>query len=292
MTVSEYLTAYTSARADQRAQRTIEAEKRYIRLYIGPVIGHIPTWRLSSKQVSAMLVAIADTGHTRTAEAVYIYLQSACANNQRLSRIMAGVKRPIHKSKHITYWSSAQAAHLIAHCNPSWRPVWAMILAYGLRRGEIAGLRWSDIDDAAGIIHIRNQRQYVQGKGLIDSTPKSDAGMRDLPLLPEICAMLDSRALMHDIGADPSPYVFGGISPSSINHALSRDCKLLGLPPITVHGLRHTMAALAMTQHQSIRVLQSVLGHASVSTTARVYAHVDLDPQRDLCSAVSTSWLY
>ena len=88
-----------------------------------------------------------------------------------------------------------------------------------------------------------------------------------------------------------SPYVFrgnscGGLNPSSIDHALRRDCYNLSIRRVTVHGLRHTFATSSVTAGANIRVLSDMLGHASITTTAHVYAHVDMSPKNELCLSV------
>lgn len=285
MIMSEYLDQYTSLRAAALAARTIEGERRMTRLYVVPAIGDTPVSRVTAVQIADLLNNISASGHTRTACAVYTFLRSSARKNGHLHAIMEQIERPKHQSKPINYLTADEAARLITHADPAWRPVWLLALTLGLRRGELAGLRWQDVDDAAGIIHIRNQRQRIGGK-IVDSTPKSASGTRDLPLLPIIEDALQPLHTMHQL-RPTSEYVFGGISPSSINGALRRDLRALGIRSVTVHGLRHTMAALSVTHQQSVRVLQAVLGHADVSTTSRIYAHVDMQPMTALCATVA-----
>lgn len=289
MLLTDYLAQYTALRAASLAARTIESEKRMLRLYIAPAIGDTPVSRVTVTQVAELLNGISAAGHTRTACAVHTFLRSAGRKNGHLRAVMAQIERPKHQSKPINYLTADEAARLITHADPAWRPVWLLALTLGLRRGELAGLRWQDIDDAAGLIHIRNQRQRIDGQ-IVDTAPKSASGTRDLPLLPVIEDALQPLFTAHQLhGGD---YVFagvdgGGLSPSSINAALRRDLRALGIKPITVHGLRHTMAALSVTHQQSVRVLQAVLGHADVSTTSRIYAHVDMQPMTALCATVA-----
>lgn len=284
---TEYLTKYSNARKNAVAARTYEAECRYIRLYIAPIVGNMRLIRVTAHAINAILSPIVEAGHTRTAQAVYTYLKTASANCGSFRHAMQRVSRPKHRPKSIQYFGIAEAQRLLIGADPVWKPVYLTILLLGLRRGEVAGLRWQDIDDQRGIIHICNQRQYIQGKGIIDCPPKSSAGVRDLPLLPAIETTLQPLYTLHQIGASKSPYVFGGIVPSSINHALKRDCEVLSLPPISVHGLRHTFATMAITNNQSIRVLQTVLGHSDITTTSKIYAHVEHAPQQILCDSIA-----
>ena len=150
-----------------------------------------------------------------------------------------------------------------------------------MRRGELAGLRWSDVDQACGLLHIRNQRQRVGGR-LIDAPPKSAAGCRDLPIPPGLLPLLARQQLLQEAEAVligvPPVYVCSpdgsAIAPEALNRALAADVAAAGVRPINLHGLRHSMASLAVSLGVSMRVLQGLLGHSSFAVTAGTYAHV------------------
>lgn len=293
-TVNDYLSQYTNKRASMRATRTIRAEQDMLRAHITPTIGHLPLMLLRKKHILDALNAITINGHNRTAQAVYTYLRTASKGNKHFHAVMLSIDRPTHKPKEICYLSPEEARKLILYSNPQWSPVWLLMLSLGLRRGEVCGLRWSDIDFERKQINIRNQRQYIPGKGCIDMPPKSDSGIRSLPLMPIIEDALAPLYAVHEaeslIGS-ASPYVFkgnsaGGLNPSSVDHALKRECNNLSIRRVTVHGLRHTFATSSVTAGANIRVLSDMLGHASITTTAHVYAHVDMSPKQDLADAV------
>lgn len=293
-TVNDYLSQYTNKRASSRAIRTINAELSMLKTYIVPLIGSIPLMLLRKKHVLATINAIIVNGHMRTAQAVYTYLRTASKGNKHFHAVMLSIDRPTHKPKEICYLSPEEARKLILYSNPQWSPVWLLMLTLGLRRGEVCGLRWSDIDFERKQINIRNQRQYIPGKGCIDTPPKSDSGNRTLPLMPIIEDALAPLHAVHEaqsIIGSASLYVFkgnsaGGLNPSSVDHALMRDCNNLSIRRVTVHGLRHTFATSSVTAGANIRVLSDMLGHASITTTAHVYAHVDMCPKHDLADAV------
>lgn len=158
---------------------------------------------------------------------------------------------------------------------------WQLALCCGLRRGELAGLRWSDVDQAGGLIRVRNQRQRVGGC-LIDAPPKSASGCRDIPIPPSLLPLFERQQLLQSanallIGAAPVYVVSPDglpIAPEALNRALAADISAAGVRPINLHGLRHSMATLAVSLGVSMRVLQQLLGHADYSTTAGTYAHV------------------
>lgn len=291
-TVIDYLSIYTNTRTSSRAIRTIKAEQSYIRLYCQSLT--MPICLLRKKHIAGIIDQIIRTGHVRTAQAVYTYLRSAAKGNKHFAAIMSAITRPEHTPKDITYLSPDEAKRLIVYSAPQWSAVWLLMITLGLRRGEVCGLRWTDIDYERNLIHIRNQRQYITGIGIVDSPPKSDSGNRTLPLTEPVIAALDALLAVHEaesIIGSASPYVFkgacaGGLHPSSIDHALRRETRNLGIRHVTVHGLRHTFATHSVSAGGNIRVLSDMLGHASITTTSKVYAHVDMTPKHVLCNAV------
>lgn len=293
-TVFDYLTVYTNSRASTRAIRTIRNEQYMLNTHIKPHLSDVPLILLRKKHIVALISSIIQSGHMRTAQAVYTYLRTASKGNKHFASVMQTIDRPKHKSKDICYLAPEEARKLILHSSPQWSPVWLIMLTLGLRRGEICGLRWSDIDFDRREIHIRNQRQYIPGQGCIDTPPKSDSGNRILPLMDIIADAIEPLYAVHEaecVIGSASPYVFtgmcgGGLNPSSIDHALRRECNNLSIRRVTVHGLRHTFATSSVTAGANIRVLSDMLGHASITTTANVYAHVDMQPKSVLCNAV------
>lgn len=291
--VYEYLSIYTNSRTSVRSLRTIRNELYLLTSHCAP-LSNVPLMMIRKKHIDQVLCAIIQEGHLRTAQALYTYLRTASKGNKHFRAVMQTIERPKHKPKEIGYLSPDEAKKLILHSSPAWSPVWLMMLTLGLRRGEICGLRWTDIDFERKQINIRNQRQYIPGKGCVDSPPKSDSGIRTLPLIEIVEDALSPLHAIHEaesIIGDASPYVFkgnstGGLNPSSVDHALRRELKNLSIRRVTVHGLRHTFATSSVTAGANIRVLSDMLGHASINTTARVYAHVDMTPKNDLCNAV------
>ena len=273
-TVKEYLEEWTTLRVAARKPRTIEREKELIRLHIAPFLGEIPLKKLRGKDVAELIAAIAQTGHTRTAEQIYTYLREALPR-----RIMEKVLKPTHETAEKRVLTPEEQRKLLPVVLEDPHAL-ELLLAWclGLRRGEILGLRWADVDLAAGMIRVRNQRQRIGGK-LTDGTPKSRAGKRDLPIPGLLMPFLRARARIGGYVAE--------CAETGLRGALVRCCGCAGVPYVTLHGLRHTMATNATRAGVGLRVLQQELGHAAVTTTARVYSHTDRTMLKD---ALESAW--
>lgn len=138
-----------------------------------------------------------------------------------------------------------------------------MLMACGLRRSEALGARWEAVDLAAGTLAVVGQRL----PGSDDLSPlKTAAALRVIELPPQVTVIL--RRLPRPIG--------GGwlcdVPSRTIYKAHARLLRDLGLPHVTLHGLRHSFATAAVQQGVPIKVLQAALGHARYQLTADLYA--------------------
>lgn len=273
MTLEAYLHEWVELRAPGLRPRTIGSYTSLIRLHIAPSIGSRKLAKLKARHIARMLQGIIDAGHTRTAELCFVLLRAALRSAVEQRRIewspMDAVTRPKHDPAETHVWTQAQTrAYCEAIDGDRHQIAWLLAVGLGLRRGEICGLRWSDIDLRARVLHVRNQRQRLDDGRMIDAKPKSRAGTRTLPL----------PRMIYD--ALRRSYQFGGgyvepITPSGLNAAHRRLLSRLDLPYIRLHDLRHTMVTNALRNGAAMRMISSVIGHSDPALTARVYAHVD-----------------
>jgi integrase len=160
---------------------------------------------------------------------------------------------------------------------------WQLALT-GLRRGEVAGLRWSDIDLDARTLQISSTRLRF-GKHLVEDIPKSRAGRRTLPIPDHLAATLraaraiqaaDRLALGEHYEA--SGYVVVdeagvALSPHALTSRWARMLKAAGVRHIRFHDARHTCGTLMRLQDVPIAVISASLGHASKAFTMATYVH-------------------
>lgn len=275
MTLEAYLHEWVLLRSAGIRPRTVESYESLIRLHIGPAIGDRKLGKVKAKHIAAMLKSIVDDGHARTAQLCYDLLRSALRSAVEEKRIeqspIEAIKRPKHRTKRGKAWSKAQTrAYVAAIRGHKHQLGWLLAIGMGLRRGEICGLRWSDVDLRARVIHVHNQRVRLADGRIVDQPPKSDAGTRDLPM-PKPIYEAFRRAFQWGDG-----YVVP-ITPSALNAAHRTLLQRLDLPYIRLHDLRHTMATNAVRNGAAIRVLADVLGHSDPAVTARFYTHTDAE---------------
>ena len=156
-------------------------------------------------------------------------------------------------------------------------------LATGLRRGELLGLKWSDVDLEKGIIYVR--RQILRQNGEVVEAPlKTKNSYRSIAIGADAIKVLKGME-QRDEYVFPSPYG-GPMSPDSVLHMLQRVLKRAGLERIRFHDLRHTFSVLALQNGVDVKTLSAMLGHYSAGFTLDTYAHVTTSMQKQAANAV------
>ena len=293
MSLKDWLLSWVYLRSSGLAPRTVDSYVSLIRLHLGD-LACVQLCELQPGQISARLASICAAGHTRTAQLLYILMHAALAaavHQGVLPRSPVDmVMRPRHYSTQRAYLCADDLRRFLARSSSSWCVAWHLAAVLGLRRGELCGLQWSDVDFDSQVIHIHQQRLRLADGTVQLAPPKSRAGVRDLPVPPDLLRILSAtrtnQVARQLAGALPATWVVATVrnapvSPSSVNHALKRDLLAAGLPVVPLHGLRHSMATMAMQSGINLRVLQSLLGHSSVTTTAAIYCHVVLSDKRE-----------
>ena len=152
-------------------------------------------------------------------------------------------------------------------------------LAAGLRRGELLGLKWTDIDLDRGVLKIQRAISRQNGK-VVEAPLKTKNAYRTLPLSADAISVLKMQKCKvgNSEWGFPSP-TGGPISPDSVLHMLQRVLKRAGLPRTRFHDLRHTFATMALQNGVDVKTVSSMLGHYSAGFTLDTYAHVTTDAQ-------------
>ena len=176
---------------------------------------------------------------------------------------------------------------LLQHEHIRWKTLIAFDLLSGLRRAEILGLRWSDIDLDHGLVHIRQTWNYLPSKGCFTDSPKSRTSQRPLRISRSaVMLLLDYKAWqdkqreqMGDAWNPSDGRVFTGddgtpIFPDSVTKWFKDFVRKNELPNVHIHSLRHTYASLQIAEGTPLIVVSRNLGHAKASTTSNIYAHV------------------
>ncbi|MBD5170101.1 MAG: site-specific integrase [Oscillibacter sp.] len=161
-------------------------------------------------------------------------------------------------------------------------------LATGLRRGELLGLKWEDIDLEQGNLRVHRQIARINGE-IVEAPLKTKNAYRTLPLSADAVGVLREQKKK----SGNSPYVFpsptgGPISPDSVLHMLHRVLKRAGLSKVRFHDLRHTFATLALQNGVDIKTVSGMLGHYSAGFTLDTYTHVTTSAKKEAANTMGS----
>lgn len=186
-----------------------------------------------------------------------------------------GAVLPTNRSKRLHAGDPGDAARVMAAVAEQDRCAWALAFYAGLRLGELRALRWGDVDDEAGVIHVRRSWDVKEG----EIRPKSTAGVRDVPILAPLLPHLAAQRAACFWSDDPEALVLGSSrrSPLGYNGLRGRtDVGLAaaGIKRVTLHEARHSFASFLAASGIGIKDLTVILGHSSVTVSLDRYGHL------------------
>lgn len=206
---------------------------------------------------------------------------------------------PRLEQKEAPYLQEDEARHLVQllqqlpqdterdRANIKYKVMITFDLMSGLRRGELLGLRWCDIDFTGKTLTVRQTSNYIPEKGIYIDTPKNPTSKRPLKLSNTAINMLlvhkkwqeNERLELGDAWKDKDGRIFTNdmgapLHPDTVSKWFREFIRTTDLPYVSVHSLRHTAASLMIAEGTPLVVVSRRLGHAQVSTTANIYSHV------------------
>jgi integrase len=276
-TVGQWLTDWQRSHKRGLRDSTADNYAANIKLHIDPFIGGIPLARLQAADVRRVIDHAERTGlAAATIHKVITILRSAlkaAVAEQVIPHSPAvGIRLPRIDNEPVRPVSHAEAEQVRVAVMGTWMEyVVRLLLGSGLRLGEAIGLNQSDLELDTGYVRLR----------------KSKTRIRAVPISNDAVLAL-RQALIASPRRGPGEPVFFGPSKkrermrtSSVSHALPRLLESHGLPRLTPHGLRHAAATVMLFDGVPMRVIAEQLGHRNPALTARLYAHVVPDQQRD-----------
>jgi integrase len=201
--------------------------------------------------------------------------------DERVAAWRDGGPRPV-----VAVWTADQTAAFLHFARTDrWYSVFHLLALCGLRRGEVCGLRWEDVNLAAGTLTIVRQVQRRGGQ-VVECAPKSAAGTRSLALDHTTLTVLRQHRHRQNLERDAAEGSWrqGGwvftyrdgrpLAPDRLTRHFNLLVARSGLPPVRLHDLRHGAATLALAAGTDLKVVSAMLGHATIQLTADTYSSV------------------
>lgn len=281
---------------------TIREYRNTVHNHITPFIGHVPLQDVTPARIQRHYSDLLANGRSkRTVHEVHVRLDQALDQARRLRLIptnpTADVEAPTYTPPRRQIWTDDErATFLRSIVGTTHEPIWRLALHTGLRHGEMCGLRWVDVDMERGVIHVQQSITYRSNERFVQ-TPKS--GRSRLVLVDhDIVDMLTAHKarqnqlrLRHGLLWQDHGLVFctrygTPIYANDLRKYFNDACKRAGVPHITIHDLRHAHASMLVEAGIEMPLVSERLGHADVSVTQNIYAHVQPRRHKEIADLV------
>lgn len=274
-----------------RAAKTYASYAELMRLHAIPGLGHHPLAKLAPQHVAALLKEKSDAGLSpRRVHHIRSVLRNALNQAMRWGlvarNVAALVEPPRQTPREVKPFSSSEVRALTAAVEDDrLAALFRLALTLGLRQGEVLGLRWQDVDLDGGSLRVRKALQRIDGV-LTLKEPKSEKSKRTLRLPPSLVSALrahrDRQAFdkaaagvrWGESGLVFTTAIGTPLDPRNVIRSWHRLLDAHGIARRPFHTCRHTAASLLLAEGVPLKVVQEVLGHSLLSTTADIYAHL------------------
>lgn len=195
---------------------------------------------------------------------------------------------PKNRRKEAVYLDEVQAGQLLEALereSPQHQVIVKLLLYTGMRRGELCGLEWKDVDFERAVIWVRRSSLYLAGRGIFEDETKNETSERCMKVSGDVVTMLrrwkkeqaKHRLQLGDRWQDTdrlfTTWNGAPIRPDVITCWFRKFVAKNGLPPVHIHSLRHTNATLLIAAGTNLTTVAARLGHANATTTSKIYAH-------------------
>lgn len=287
MTLSQWLEYWmdTIVRPN-RAETTVYAYQKIIDNHLDPALGDKPLLKLSPRDIQQYYLQIQqDAGlSSNTLRRHHDLLSSSFRTAVRQDMLafspMDRVEPPRSKLYEADFYNPQELKRLYALLEGHWLALPVKLAgSLGLRREELCGLKWENVNFQRRVIYIREARTAF-GATVVQKETKNRASVRTLYMPEEISGLLAAELERQQLEV---PQAGGHVvldhkglpySPNALSLAFTRFVRKNDLPRVTLHGLRHSFATIASFQGVSLFDIGKALGHSTPATTGRIYTHL------------------
>ncbi|MGO3680335.1 tyrosine-type recombinase/integrase [Brevibacterium aurantiacum] len=292
-TVKDYLEGWVEAR-ERRGElkaSTVRMYRSYIRNDIVPALGSLELRKVARADVSGFIEDMRDEGRgATTIRRIHATLSSAFAdavsNGQMPDNPCNSVTLPKVSKSRVNVWGQDEATKFLeAAQGHRLGTLFEVAILTGMRRGELCGLRWQDVDLVDRTITVNTQLVQV-GKSVVENSAKTEAGARVVALSDRLVGALMEWKIRQDgereewaEAYEDSGRVFTyengtQLRPGYPSSALKTLLAKHDLPPLKFHGLRHQFASILLESDVPLALVSKMMGHSTTAITSDLYGHM------------------
>lgn len=266
--------------------------------HLRPSLGRTKLAKVTPTQIRRLLELKADSGlSTATVRHIHAMIRNVLADAEReelVARNAAKLVRPpaLTRPERRALTMQEAKALLASIRGDRLEALWVCALSLGLRRGELLGLRWVDVDQVAKTVTVRQALLRVDGRLILDR-PKTSRSARTIPApdvvlkhlrehrTRQVAEQLRAGQRWQDSGLVFTSAIGTPLEPRNVDRAWHEARKRVGLAWLRLHDLRHACATFLLLTGASPRTVMETLGHSQISLTMNTYAHVLPQVERD-----------
>ena len=298
MTLNEWMEKWMKEYAEPTLRyNTVKGYRTIIENHVAPVLGEKPIRKVTTADVQKLYNSkktgdkpLADSYVRRMHMLLHEIMESAVAAHLIPKNPTAGTTVPKcnYAPKRILNDEQLDRYMEAIRKEPLWYDFFYTEITTGMRKGEICGLQWKDLDLETGRLNVQ-RTVCARGNGeLAVGETKTETGKRSIQLPPSTLHLLKERKK-----TAITEWIFPSLlmpekptSPSAAYHRHKEILKQAGLPDISFHDLRHTFATHALTSGVDPKTLSKILGHTNASFTLDTYTHVTTDMHKNAAGIV------
>ena len=280
-------------------ETTFASYEMHVTKHIVPRIGGVPLLSVSAGHLNAFYADLLADGRRNgagglspaTVERIHATIHKALADAVRWGRLARNpadrADPPKESTAEMSVWTPEQLGTFLDSVRTDRLfAAWLMAAMTGMRRGELLGLKWSDLDLEAGAVSVRQIRTVAKYR-VVTFTPKTEKGRRTIALDPHTVAALRSyrvaqkeeRVLLGPDYSNSDDLVFtkpngSAIHPERFSAWFTQRCRKSGLPRVRLHDVRHSYVTALLAEGVPLKVVSQRVGHASPMVTMTIYQHV------------------
>lgn len=299
-TLAEYLECWLEDHVrNQNKPSTYSNYEYLLKTHVISELGDVPLARLQPAQIQQLYSQKLTSGRKdgqgglspTTVKRIHVVLNHALKTAVKWRKIPLNpadaVTPPRETREEMNCWTAEQASKFLDNVdNPTYRALYTLALLTGLRRGELLGLRWEDLNLEEQYLTVNQSIVRLHSGEMLVQTPKTKQSIRTVPLTElAVSTLREHRRLQAEhrlsLGSEyqNNDLVFASetgtpIHPSNLLRNFKKTIKKANVRVIRFHDLRHSFSSWLIDEGQELVVVSRILGHSSISVTADIYAHL------------------